>query len=329
MGRFTISPQASSTPGRFSTGRFYVPPEEDEDKFQRWYFAQAKRWGLDPNPDAPEHKYDYRAAFKAGQGPDPKTGHWPSAFKADDHPNRFVGIIDTKTGKPAPAWARDEATKGNRLPSAATPLPDPLEGQHPLKVFGEGVLDQVEQGATSLARLPDVVNAFLKEKSGGTRQPLSVLPEVARETLASSDEEVERGLQARLESQAARGRSPGSMLANEVGITAASFVADPLNIPVGASAKALGLLGRRGAGAVDEAAEVLARNVPPAAEPRAPVAPREVLQDAPRPPASEPPVLPPAVQADRRSNLGFRQEVDDALNQKLSALMRDGPEPAP
>jgi hypothetical protein len=28
-----------------------------------------------------------------------KSGHWPSRFKDDDHPNRWVEGEDTKTGK--------------------------------------------------------------------------------------------------------------------------------------------------------------------------------------------------------------------------------------
>jgi hypothetical protein len=72
----------------------------DEAGFKKWYGGHAKALGLSPNPDDPEHHYDYRAAFKAGAGPDPASGHWPSQFKADDHPNRFVEGVDTKTGQP-------------------------------------------------------------------------------------------------------------------------------------------------------------------------------------------------------------------------------------
>ena len=75
----------------------------DENSFQSWYKGQAERTGIDPDPDNPLHKYDYRAAFKAGAEPeiDPGDGlyHWPSEFKSDDHPNRYVGGVDTKTGQ--------------------------------------------------------------------------------------------------------------------------------------------------------------------------------------------------------------------------------------
>lgn len=90
-----------------------VPPGADpnEAAFRAWYAQHAKRWGLDPNPDAPEHQYDYRAAFNAGATPD-KTGHWPSEFKLPGHPNRFVDGVDTITMKPAHknvvAWAPPE-----------------------------------------------------------------------------------------------------------------------------------------------------------------------------------------------------------------------------
>ncbi len=69
-----------------------------EQEFQQWYRGIAGTQGLDPNPDAPQHFYDYRAAFEAGAGPD-ETGHWPSDFKREGHPNLVVGGYDTRTGK--------------------------------------------------------------------------------------------------------------------------------------------------------------------------------------------------------------------------------------
>jgi hypothetical protein len=93
-----------STPER----RISKPPKSarrplsprEEANFQRWYRVWADSAGLDPDPDNPLHKYDYRGAFLAGAKPeiDPGDGlyHWPSEFKADDHPNRFVDGVDTK-----------------------------------------------------------------------------------------------------------------------------------------------------------------------------------------------------------------------------------------
>lgn len=71
---------------------------DSEIKFKRFYAGHAKERGLNPNPDAKEHHYDYRAAYKAGAKPD-SSGHWPSKFKEKTHPNRYVGGIDTITGK--------------------------------------------------------------------------------------------------------------------------------------------------------------------------------------------------------------------------------------
>ena len=79
----------------------------DEGKFQAWYKGHASRLKLAPNPDDPEHKYDYRAAFKAGATPDAQ-GHWPSVYKAADHPNRIVNGVDTITGQPAGRFVFDE-----------------------------------------------------------------------------------------------------------------------------------------------------------------------------------------------------------------------------
>lgn len=78
---------------------------DDESAFRAWYVQQVEAtavpgFRLDANPDAPEHHYDWRAAYYAGATPvlDSTDGryHWPSCFKADSHPNRFVDGVDTK-----------------------------------------------------------------------------------------------------------------------------------------------------------------------------------------------------------------------------------------
>lgn len=71
-----------------------------EKAFQDWYGAHAKNQGLNPNPDDPNHHYDYRAAFAAGAGPGP-DGHWPSKFKTSGHPRMVINGTNTKTGEPA------------------------------------------------------------------------------------------------------------------------------------------------------------------------------------------------------------------------------------
>lgn len=84
-----------------SQARTKLPPGE-EKKFQEWYSYWADYASLDPNPDDPRHKYDYRAAYQQGVEPeiDPRDGqyHWPSTYKDLDHPNRFVNGVDTISG---------------------------------------------------------------------------------------------------------------------------------------------------------------------------------------------------------------------------------------
>uniref|UniRef100_A0A6M3J2B6 Putative methyltransferase n=1 Tax=viral metagenome TaxID=1070528 RepID=A0A6M3J2B6_9ZZZZ len=76
---------------------------QSDSEFNKWYGTIAKQTGLSPDPDDPRHHYNYRAAYSAGvQGPD-TSGHWPSRFKSQDHPNRFVNGIDTITGQPVQA----------------------------------------------------------------------------------------------------------------------------------------------------------------------------------------------------------------------------------
>ena len=84
----------------------YEDPEE-EAEFQEWYAEHAEESGLDPDPDDPEHYYDYRRAWEDGAEPD-EDGHWPSKYKSPDHPNRYVFGVDTITNKPRTADIEDE-----------------------------------------------------------------------------------------------------------------------------------------------------------------------------------------------------------------------------
>lgn len=69
-----------------------------EKSFQSWYGAWANRTGISPNPDDPEHHYDYRAAYLHGASPDADL-HWPSQHKGDNHPNLIIDGVNTKTGR--------------------------------------------------------------------------------------------------------------------------------------------------------------------------------------------------------------------------------------
>ena len=73
-----------------------APEESDEPGFSDWYSNVVKEvsdyypdFDLNPDPDAPKHYYDYRAAYKAGAELDERK-HLPSEFKHDLHPNRFT-----------------------------------------------------------------------------------------------------------------------------------------------------------------------------------------------------------------------------------------------
>lgn len=73
-------------PGRES-GKFSDPAEEMG--FQIWYGKWAKRFGMNSDPDHPNHFYDYRGAFKDGVGPTyPEDGRprWPDKYKKKGSP---------------------------------------------------------------------------------------------------------------------------------------------------------------------------------------------------------------------------------------------------
>ena len=61
-----------------------------ERAFQLWYKGYAKKLGLNEDPDAPGHFYDYRKAYQEGARPN-KEGHWPSKYKLKGHPRYYVG----------------------------------------------------------------------------------------------------------------------------------------------------------------------------------------------------------------------------------------------
>ncbi len=102
--------------------------EGDEQEFQEWYAGWAEKTGINPNPDDPKHKYDYRAAFRAGVEPkisdqDGKY-HWNSKFKDDDHPNLIVEGVNTKTGKSVINEEMKVETRGQIFNEIRKALPD-------------------------------------------------------------------------------------------------------------------------------------------------------------------------------------------------------------
>ena len=80
----------------------------NEKKFKKWYSNWAKKTGINQNPDDYLQYYDYRAAYKENVTPklaDDGLYHWPSKYKHDLHPNRYIkdsGVwYDTKKEKVA------------------------------------------------------------------------------------------------------------------------------------------------------------------------------------------------------------------------------------
>lgn len=71
-----------------------VPSHPPEADFQRWMTEQR----IDPRE---LDVYDFRSAMMAGAQRD-ASGHWPSEFKRQNHPNLVVGGFNTKTGERVP-----------------------------------------------------------------------------------------------------------------------------------------------------------------------------------------------------------------------------------
>ena len=97
--------------------------DSDEKHFNQWYSEIARVTKLAPNPNDPEHYYDYRKFWKEAKTsgtplqvklPMPEWNtelqkwKWPSKYKRVGHPNFYVmegdQLINTKTGKPVLDW---------------------------------------------------------------------------------------------------------------------------------------------------------------------------------------------------------------------------------
>lgn len=138
--------------------RTQLSPDE-EQAFQSWYAEKAKIAGIDPDPDNPLHKYDYRGAFKAGIEPgiSPEDGlyHWPSQFKDDDHPNRFVNGVDTKAESATPAVnpkANVNPFQDNFTPSTnIKPMAEIASDISPAGKENLGMGERLARGAAAIA----------------------------------------------------------------------------------------------------------------------------------------------------------------------------------
>lgn len=152
------APPPPARPAMFEASQL-TAGDSNEAEFQSWYATIAQKQGLNPNPDDPQHHYDYRAAFRAGAMPD-ATGHWPSVFKDDQHPNLIVDGVNTKTGqRVAPSSA----------PATSRPIPYPQPDRTAfsdlLKSFESSKSDptaKVQALTYEFAALADTQKAFDK-----------------------------------------------------------------------------------------------------------------------------------------------------------------------
>ena len=88
------------SPNWSGTGRPTILSPEREEEFQKWYREVSPPEIGDA--DDYRQQYDARAAFAGGMVPD-EAGHGSSAYKADDHPDRFIQdngkLVDTRSGQ--------------------------------------------------------------------------------------------------------------------------------------------------------------------------------------------------------------------------------------
>jgi hypothetical protein len=80
-----------------------------EDLFKKWYASlpNVQSGQLNPNPDDPEHFYDYRGAWLAQNANQDSLGHFPSQFKQPGHPRDYLGGVDTRQMNPEDLQLQD------------------------------------------------------------------------------------------------------------------------------------------------------------------------------------------------------------------------------
>lgn len=89
------------------------PRVKDED-FDRWYAYVSKALNLDPNPDAPEHHYNYREYYNDVVAPSgnqyaviPVGFHFPDKYKTVGHPTYSTESKYYQPGQIAGHWEGD------------------------------------------------------------------------------------------------------------------------------------------------------------------------------------------------------------------------------
>lgn len=121
------------------------------EEFAQWYARQSKKHGISPDAYDPRHKYDYEAAYASGVRGTDAQGHWPSKFKDDTHPNRYVrqadgSMLDTKTDKVMAMYSQEAPPITQGPGGYMTGKPADPGGQK-LPVAGESQPDSWKTGA--------------------------------------------------------------------------------------------------------------------------------------------------------------------------------------
>lgn len=163
-------------------------PFEDplqENQFREWYQGSASRFNLDPDPDNPQHQYDYRRAYEAQAGPG-EDGHWPSQFKLAQHPSRYIDGVDTISGQPdlpgqrrqdARASALREQEEQGKLQYQATALQNIIDGYEKARIK-----------PTTGERFAGAVAPYLGLEAGGVQDAAAGLAETFADPIGASQD---------------------------------------------------------------------------------------------------------------------------------------------
>lgn len=110
-----------------TNGKYFVTELNDrrEKKFQDWYANAATALGLDPNPDAYEHAYDYRGYWLNNRDADVSSPdfHFPDTWKQPHHPTFSDESIYAKGHEGVGHWDGERFVPGpfNNIMQATEP----------------------------------------------------------------------------------------------------------------------------------------------------------------------------------------------------------------
>lgn len=191
-----------------SDERTILNPKEEE-KFQIW----ALKNGV-PNPDDPNHFYDYRGAYIADEGPD-KNGHWTDKYKQHGHETFSQESQYSNGPGDGGTWIKNKKGEDIFVPAqniGETVLQSP-RNEFQLQQPGQ---QRPDLGLPSTALIPPTSNQQFDLDRPNVRPPLAPLTKIEQKAQQAKNEALAKVLEAEKKAKAeADARTYGPLPTNQ------------------------------------------------------------------------------------------------------------------